>query len=158
MNDLHKAFRHGAETLARGNRYNELHRSYGLLQVDWELLTTDDHWSPDDARKIRGILASVIETALTIAGMPAVPLPGQYAAAVIACVVSPVNRLLACTKVPETFDAVTASGLMENVDIVPMRLEQMMALVIAYSGGFGGEPMPRVAADVHEIVKKGNEK
>lgn len=153
--DIHKAFRAGAMQLALGDAYGELHRTYGLLEADWDLLTREDHWSADDGRKIRSILAQVIEVSLTIAGMPAVPLPGQYAAAVIACVVAPSNRIVACMKVPDTFDAVAASGLMGTFEVRPMKREQMIGLVVAYSGGLGGEPAAeRLPVDVSEIMKK----
>jgi len=155
MPDIHSAFRYGAAQLARGDAYGELHRSYGLLADDWELLTQDAHWTPDESRRVRSILASVIEVSLTIAGMPAVPLPGQYAAAVIAIVISPANRMVACFKVPDTFDAVAASGLHQEFEIRRMKPEQMVALVLAYSGGLGGEPaMDRLPVDIKEIMKK----
>jgi len=153
--DIHRAFRMGAEALAVGQSYNELHRSHGLLEPDWELLTQDQHWTPEQARQVRSILASVIEVSLTIAGMPPIPLPGQYAAAVIAIIVSPANRLVAAMKVPDTFDAVAASGLMETFEVRPMRPEQMVALVVAYSGGLGGEPVRgELPPEVSRIMKK----
>jgi hypothetical protein len=155
MNEIHTAFRRGAVVLAEGQSYSAIHREMGLLETDWSLLTQDEHWTPAQSRQIRSILANVVEVALTIAGMPAVPLPGQYVAAVIAIVVAPANRLVACQKVPETFDAVSASGLHADFEIRPMKPEQMMALVIAYSGGLGGEPaVGRLAPDVVELVKK----
>jgi hypothetical protein len=159
MNDLHASFRMGAESLVRGSvTYTELHRSHGIQQADWDLITQEEHWTPEQVRQVRSILASVIEICMTIAGLPAVPLPGQYAAAVIAIVVSPSNRFLAAQKVPETFDAVAASGLEGAVDIKPVKQEQMFGLVMAYSGGYGGEPLPRLNAEVNEARKKGNEK
>jgi len=155
MSDIHVAFRGGAAQLARGSAYGELHRSYGLIADDWRLLTQDEHWNPDEARRIRSILASVIEVSLTISGMPAVPLPGQYAAAVIAIVVAPANRIVACMKVPDTFDAVSASGLHQEFEIRRMKPEQMIALVLAYSGGLGGEPpMERLPVEIKEMMKK----
>lgn len=155
LDNIHRAFRAGAMALAVGDAYGELHRNYGLLEADWRLLTSDSHWTPDEARRIRAILATVIEVALTIAGMPAVPLPGQYAAAVIASVVSPANRIVACMKVPDTFDAVAASGLHQEFEIRRMLPEQMISLVLAYSGGLGGEPpADRISADVVEVMKK----
>jgi len=155
VNNIHSAFRRGAEQLAQGQCYTDLHRSYGILEPDWSLLTQDRYWSPDESRRIRSILAGVIEVSLTIAGMPAVPLPGQYCAAVIAIVVAPANRIVACTKVPETFDAVSASGLFQAFEIRPMRSEQMISLVLAYSGGLGGEPpMQRLPAEVAAVMKK----
>lgn len=159
MNDLHHSFRIGAESLVLGTvKYTELHRSHGITQTDWELLTQLDPWTPEESRQIRSILASVIEVCLTLSGLPPVPLPGQYAAAVIAIVVGPANRFLAAQKTPDTFDAVSASGLEGAVEIKPMKTEQMFSLVMAYSGGFGGEPMPRLPEEVNEMRKKGNSK
>jgi hypothetical protein len=156
---IHEAFRRGAEALAVGQCYGELHKSKGILEPDWELLTQDEHWTPEQARMVRSILASTCEVALTIAGMPAVPLPGQYVAAVIAILVAPANRLVACTKVPETFDAVAASGLHEEFEVRAMRQEQMMALVVAYSGGLGGEPpMQRLSREVVSMMTKESKK
>lgn len=159
MNDLHKSFRLGAESLVRGStKYTELHRSHGITQADWDLLVQDEPWTPEQVRQVRSILASTIEVCMTIAGLPPVPLPGQYAAAVIAIVVAPANRFLAAQKVPETFDAVAASGLEGKVDIRPVKQETMFGLVMAYSGGYGGEPLERLPQEVNEARKKGNEK
>ena len=77
---------------------------------------------------------------MTIAGMPAIPLPGQYVAAVISEVVSPCNWMLASLKAPDTFDAIDATGLLEQEEVKPMKHEQMMALVMAYGGGYTHEP------------------
>lgn len=156
MNDLHLAFRNGAEQLAGANyKFTELHRSHGIQQTDWELLTQVEHWTPEQARQVRGVLGQVLEVALTIAGMPAIPLPGQYVAAVIAMCVSPANKLVASTKVPDTFDAVSAAGVTEPFEVKPMRTEQMMGLVMMYSGGIEGEPaMHRLPATVLEVVKE----
>lgn len=89
---------------------------------------------------MRAVLANCLEVSMTIAGMPAIPLPGHYTAALIATVVSPSNQLIACCKAPDTFDAVAASGLQETVVVKPMKLEQLMSLVMAYAGGIGAEP------------------
>jgi hypothetical protein len=154
MNELHKAFRMGAEVLAKG-QYSDYHRAHGILESDWSLLTQKEHWTPEESRMIRSILASVMEVCLTIAGMPAVPLPGQYAAATIAIIVAPANRFVACLKVPATFDAAAASGLMETVEIKEMKPEQIIALMMAYSGGLGGEPqMEALPEEVKEYAKK----
>lgn len=152
--ELHQAFRHGAEVLVSSD-YGDIQKQYGIRESDWNLLCKDQLWSTDDALKVRGILAQVVEVAMTISGMPAVPLPGQYVAAVIAICVAPCNRMVACTKVPETFDAYHASGLMEAFEVKPVPREQMMALVMAYSGGFAGEPqMQRLPRQVREAKKK----
>jgi hypothetical protein len=159
MNDLHGSFRAGAAALVQGSlKYAEMHRSHGITQTDWDLLTQPEPWTPEQIRQVRSILASVIEVCMTIAGLPPVPLPGQYAAAVIAIVVSPGNRFLAAQRVPDTFDAVAASGLQGMSEIIPTTKEQMFGLVMAYSGGYGGEPLPRLNEEVNEARKKANEK
>lgn len=159
MYDLHKSFRLGAETLVLGGfKYRDIHRAHGIGQADWDILVQEEPWTPQQVMGIRNVLAQVVEVALTIAGMPPVPLPGQYVAAVIAIIVQPANRFLACTKVPDTFDAVAASGLQGMSEIQPMKREQLFALTMAYSGGFGGEPSPKLPSEVLEMKKKGAEK
>lgn len=158
--DIHKAFQVGAQKLAANQcEFTTLHKTHGIEEHQWKLLTSKEYWSPDETRQMRSIIASVCEISMTIAGMPAIPLPGQYVAALIAEVVSPVNRLLACTKVPDTFDALAASGLMSTFEVKPMTYEQMSALVLAYSGGFPGEPPAhKLPKDVKEQMKQENAK
>lgn len=95
---------------------------------------------------------------MTIAGMPAIPLPGQYVAALIAEVVAPVNRLLACTKAPETFDGAIASGLERTHEVKEMSVQQLMALVIAYSGDLKKEPQAhRLPKSTRRAMKEATE-
>ena len=150
--DLHSAFKVGARRIAKDEKaYTDLHKAHGIEQAHWELLTQDEYWTPDQQRAIRSVLANVIEVSMTIAGMPAIPLPGQYAAALIAEVVSPCNYMVACVKAPDTFDATDASGLLGPMEVKNMEYQQMMALVIAYAGGYGDQPndlkLPRVVAE-----------
>ena len=156
--DIHKAFQHGAEILAKDTcKYTELHKGHGIDQHHWEVLTQREYWSPDQTRQIRAILANVLEVAMTISGMPAIPLPGQYCAAVIAHIVAPANRLLACTKAPDTFDADAASGLLGTHEVKDMSVQQLMSLVMAYSGGYTGEPEShRLPADVRQTMQVAN--
>lgn len=158
--NIHVAFRHGAQILAKDERkYTSLHKGHGIEQSHWDLLTQEEYWSPDQARQMRSILASVVEVAMTIAGMPAIPLPGQYVAALIAEVVAPANRLVACTKAPDTFDAVAASGLIGTHEVKDMSVQQLMALVIAYSGDYPEEPHPhKLPREVKETMKEANKK
>lgn len=158
--DIHRAFQQGAQILAKNHcKYTSLHKGHGIDEHHWELLTQAEYWSADQVRQMRAILANVVEVAMTIAGMPAIPLPGHYVAAVIAEVVSPANRLLACTKAPDTFDADAASGIMGTHVIKDMSVQQLMSLVIAYSGGYPGEPPAhRLPREVKEAIKKENEK
>ena len=158
--DIHKSFQRGAEILAADHyKYTDLHKGHGIDQHHWEMLTQEEYWSPDQARQMRSILANVIEVSMTIAGMPAIPLPGQYAAALIAKVVSPMNRIVACWKAPDTFDAEVASGLMGTHEVKDMPIEQLISLVLAYSGGFPSEPLAhRLPKDVKEQMKEANKK
>lgn len=157
--NLHNTFKIGAQKLAQAQRkYTELHKSHGIDEAHWELLTSEEYWTPDQARAIRSILASVLEVSMTIAGMPAIPLPGQYAAALITEVVSPCNRLLACTKAPDTFDAFDASGLLKDHEVRTMPATQLMALTIAYSGGTNHEPQRDVLPrDIVDDISKQNQ-
>lgn len=158
--EIHRAFRNGAETLAGAAcKYTNLHKGHGIEPAYWDLLTSPEPWTPDQARQIRSVLASVVEVCMTISGMPAIPLPGQYVAAVIAIVVKPINRLVACTKAPDTFDADAASGILGTHEVKDMPVQQLMALVIAYSGGFPGEPpahrLPKaLKPEIEEVNKK----
>lgn len=156
--NIHDAFKIGAKQLAFNQRqYSELHKSHGIEPAQWDLLTQDEYWTPDQARQIRSILANVLEVSMTIAGMPAVPLPGQYAAALIAEVVAPANRLLACMKCPDTFDAFNASGVNQTFEVKDMPKEQMMSLVLAYSGEYPGEPQRgRIPREVGELMQQEN--
>lgn len=156
--DIHKSFRHGAQILAKGHcKYTSLHKGHGIDQAHWDLLTQDEYWSPDQTRQIRSILANVIEVSMTIAGMPAIPLPGQYTAALISEIVAPANRLLACTKAPDTFDAEAASGMMETSTVKDMGIQQLMSIVIAYSGDYTKEPAAHVLpAEIKQHMKKEN--
>ena len=157
--DLHSAFKIGARRIAKDEkRYTDLHKAHGIEQAHWELLTQREYWTPDQSRAVRSVLANVIEVSMTIAGMPAVPLPGQYVAALIAEVVAPCNYMVAAVKAPDTFDATDASGLLSGSEIEDMKYQQLMALILAYAGGYGDEPtdhmLPR---DLAEEVSKANQ-
>jgi hypothetical protein len=148
----------GAKKLAQEDRkYTALHKSHGIDQSHWELLTQGEYWTPDQARQIRSILANMIEISMTIAGMPAIPMPGQYVAALIAEIVAPCNRMLACVKSPDTFDATDASGLFGTHEVKDMSTQQLMSLVLAYSGDTKAEPGAHMLpADVVDQVSNEN--
>jgi hypothetical protein len=158
--NLHDAFMYGAMKIAQNERaYQDLHKAHGIEQSHWELITQDEYWTADQARAVRSILANVVEISMTIAGMPAIQLPGQYVAAVISTVVSPPNRMVACMKAPDTFDAMDSSGLLglPGEEVKPMKPQQMMALVMAYSGGYRGEPTSeRLPKQLAEVVQTAN--
>lgn len=154
--DIHNAFRIGAQTIARSEKeYTQLHKAHGIEQSDWELLTQREYWTPEQSQKIRSILANVVEVSMTIAGMPAIPLPAHYVAAVISEVVAPINQMVACVKAPDTFDAVDASGLLGTHVVKDMPVQQLMSIVLAYNGGFPGEPAPhRLPKQTRDRIRK----
>lgn len=155
--NLHQAFKIGARRIAKDEKiYTDLHKSHGIEQAHWELLTQYEYWSADQSRAIRSILANVVEVSMTIAGMPAIPLPGQYVAAVIAEVVAPCNWMVAAVKAPDTFDATDASGLLGDSEVKPLEYQQMMALILAYGGGSEREPADKLPVAVSEKVKEAN--
>ena len=158
--DIHSAFRVGAQRLAAHQcKYTTLHKTHGIEEHHWKLLTQDEYWSPDETRQMRNVIAGVVEASMTIAGMPAIPLPGHYVAALIAEVVAPVNRMLACTKAPDTFDAVIASGLDQTHEVKEMSVQQLMALVIAYSGDLKKEPQAhKLPKSTRKVVAEENQK
>ena len=158
--DIHKAFQYGAKKLAAAQgAYTDLHKGHGIEEHEWKILTQEEYWSADQARMMRATMSNVVEVSMTIAGMPAIPMPGQYVAAVIAEVVAPPNRMLACMKAPDTFDAADASGLLTTHEVKEMSKEQLMSLVLAYSGDLTGEPpahrLPKqMATKIAEVNEK----
>lgn len=158
--DIHEAFKIGAKELAKAQcEYTDLHKGHGIAEADWALVTQKENWTQEQARQMKTLLSGVTEVAMTIAGMPPIPLPGHYVAAVIAKCVSPVNRMIACMKAPDTFDADLASGIMQSHEVKPMSREQLMALVLLYSADYDGEPAAhKLPREVKETMKKENAK
>lgn len=148
MTPFFDIFRQGAMVLATpAMEYAEIHAQHGITHEEWRVATSPQLWSPNERRQVRSILGEIVQISVTIAGLPPLPLPGQYVAAVIVAVVSPCNRLVAAVRAPETYDALDASGLSGPVEIAPMTTEQMISLVLLYSGGLvGDEPRPLIAS------------
>lgn len=118
---------------AWGMTYGKKHASAGWSESDWRLLTQNAPWSPRERREARRVIAQAVNSTLEEAGLPSEPLPGQYVAAVIAIFVSPINWLVAASRMPETYDADRASGMITESEIVPMSREQAISLVMAYA-------------------------
>jgi hypothetical protein len=158
--NVHDAFMIGAMKIAQNEKkYMDLHKSHGIEQSHWELITQEEYWTSDQARAVRSILANVVEVSMTIAGIPPTQLPGQYVAAVIATVVAPCNYMVASIKAPDTFDALDTSGVMAMVpeQPKPMTAQQIMSLVIAYAGGYKGEPTnTRLPKQMAEVISTAN--
>ena len=142
INSQLDAFQLGARHLAQ-----DIGRSrsrFGFMESDWELLTRDDRWSPEETMRVSGLLVQLIQSSLTISGLPATRLPGQYVAALIVEVVHSCNVIAACWSAPASFDAARASGLTGEYEIIAMEPEQMFSLAMAFLGGDMTEPEPRL--------------
>lgn len=142
MPNMFDIFRSGALTIATEmNEYTGAYEQYGLSRSEWQTLTKREVWTRQEAKSVRSLIAELIQISLTISGLPAQQLPGQYVAAVIATAVAPVNWLAAAARAPQCFDAVNASGLSEEHEVREMPMEQMQSLVIAYGGHATLEPI-----------------
>lgn len=152
MANMFDVFRAGALTIAHEmNEYTGAYEQYGLSRSEWQTLTKREVWTRQEAKSVRSLIAEVIQISLTISGLPAQQLPGQYVAAVIATCVAPVNWLAAAARAPQCYDAVNAAGLSEEHEVVEMPMEQMQVLVLAY-GGYNqlepiGHALPRDVQD-----------
>ncbi len=158
-NTFQQLFLLGAnELVAAGMDYSPVHQAAGFTQEEWELLNTDACWTKAEQQKIPSILASAVSITLRTAGLPPVPLPGAFVAATICKYVAPCNRLLAAASAPESFDALSASGITgEPLEIITTK-NQMYALVVYFSSSqFGGLENVALGAAVQELVQKQQE-
>jgi hypothetical protein len=154
---IFQLFRQGAAHLVTATMaYTEVHQLHGLSAEDWDLVTKKEPWNIEERKRVKSVIAECVTISLTIAGLPAMALPGQYVAAVIACIVSPANLLVAAVRAPDAFDGVKASGIEGDFKIEPMPAEQMISLVTAYASAEFREPIglsiPRSISD--EAVKE----
>lgn len=133
-NTFQQLFLTGANELATaGIDYGPDQQAAGFTLDEWTLLTQPECWTRAEQMKLESIISNAISITLRIAGLPAVPLPGAYCAAVICKLIAPCNRLLAAAACPESFDAMSASGIaQESVKVITTK-EQMYALVIYFS-------------------------
>lgn len=124
----------GANELAvAGTDYGPLQQAAGFTQDEWLLLTAPQCWTKSEQMKVPSILSNCVSITLRTAGLPPVPLPGAYVAAVICKLIAPCNRLVAASSAPESFDVMSAVGLTgESVKIITTK-EQMYALVVYFS-------------------------
>lgn len=136
--NVFETFRRGAISIAhaKANRLAEL----GIAAEDYKLLTQGEPWNVTEQKLVRGVLAQVVNVSLTLAGLPARALPAQYVAAIIAELVDPINWLAAAHSAPDTFDAQGAANVEQEFQVVPVKTEQMISLVMLYGGGFRSEP------------------
>lgn len=125
----------GAATLAReGFAYSKRYKDIGFSEAEWKLLTQETPWTRAERVRVKSLLMEAVNASLTLAGIPAGPLPAEYVAAIIAKVVHPSNRLAAANRAPEAYEASRASGLKEPVKIEMVPRETMVSLVTLYTG------------------------
>lgn len=133
-NTYQQLFLLGANELAvTGLEYGPAQQAAGFTQDEWLLLTAEECWTKAEQMQMPSILSNCVSITLRTAGLPAVPLPGAYVAAVICKLISPCNRLVAAASAPESFDVMSAVGLTgESVKLITTK-EQMYALVVYFS-------------------------
>jgi hypothetical protein len=142
-------FKNGAMALASPDgtfAYTDTHASYGVSKANWDKLRSKEPWTAPVRSQMKAALPEVLNIAYTVSGLPASRIPAEYIAAVVASVVSPANVLIAANIVPLGYDAAMASGLNGPSKIEDVTRERMIALCLAYAGGWrtGGAFSPAV--------------
>lgn len=150
-------FAQGAAVLAENFEYSPVHERNGISRAEWELFTQEDAWSTAQRQRIRGIMSEVLQASMTIAGLPSSPVPGHYACAIIACIVRPRNRLVACHSCPTTYDPSLASGLQGPPEIKEMTREQIIGIMLAYVGSARFDGPSGMEIDLPENAKPAKE-
>lgn len=135
MNTYQNLFLLGANVLASVARsaYGPVQQAAGFTSDEWNLLTSPDCWTKAEQMKIGSILANAVSITLRTAGLPPVPLPGAFVAAVICKLCAPCNRLVAAASAPESFDVMSAVGITSDSLKIITSKEQMYALVVYFS-------------------------
>lgn len=153
-NTFQQLFLLGANQLvASGTGYGPDQQAAGFTQEEWEILTQVECWTKAQQMKIASIISAAVSITLRVAGLPPVPLPGAFVAATICKLVAPCNRLVAAASSPESFDALSASGITgEPVEIITTK-QQMYSLVTYFSSAeFGALENVALEAAVQELV------
>lgn len=126
----------GADELAcMPAEYGVQQQAAGFTQEQWNLLTSKDLWTAAERDRIPSLLVTALSISLRVAGLPPSPVPGAYVAAVIAKLVAPCNRQVACHSAPESFDLMAAAGVTGTSQVVPTKREQLLGLVAVFSSG-----------------------
>ena len=136
-------FRTGALSLCSEDgkfSYTKIHAQHGISEADWNVLRQKEPWSPVDRRKMKGVLAEIVQITFTISGLPAARIPAEYIAAVVSVVVAPTNCLIAAQEAPLGFDTAKATGLFGPSVVEDVTREKMSALILAYVGGHRSGP------------------
>lgn len=127
----------GANRLAamKTLEYGPDQQAAGFTREEWELLTDATCWTQAQYRQVASALANAVSMTLNIAGLAPTPLPGIFVAAVIVQLVAPCNVLLASRAAPASFDAISAVGIHQAVELVMTPQHQMDGLVTMFMAG-----------------------
>lgn len=153
-NTFQQLFLTGANELATSSiEYGPEQQAAGFTQDEWDLLTTRTCWTKSEQQRMPNIINSAVSITLRTAGLPSVPLPGAYVAAVICKLIAPCNRLLAAASSPESYDVMSASGIQGTSTKVITTKEQMYALVVVFSSAeFGALSSWRMNEEIAQAV------
>ena len=153
-NTFQSLFLVGANELAsHGVEYGPEQQSAGFNKEEWDLLQKETCWTKAEQRKIPSALTNAVSVTLQTAGLPPIQLPGAYIAACICKLVNPCNRLVACISAPESFDALSASGITGPSEIKITTKQQMMGLVTYFSSAeFGALESFMLDAETQRLV------
>ena len=126
----------GANQLAAmGIEWGPDQQAAGFSETEWLLLTDTRCWSRSDQQKIPSALRKAVSLTLNIAGLTPTPLPAQFVAAVICKLCAPCNCLVASRCAPESFDAMAASGIYAETEVIASTVQQMDSLICAFQSG-----------------------
>lgn len=153
-NTFQSLFLLGANLLVSiSKEYGPEQQAAGFTQEDWDTLTQEECWTKAQQMKLPSIISSAVSITLRIAGLPAIPLPGAFVAATICKYVAPCNRLVAAASAPESYDALSSSGInQEPLEIITTK-QQMYSLVIYFSSAeFGALENAKIDAAVEQAV------
>ncbi|MDE0684978.1 MAG: hypothetical protein OXI63_18810, partial [Candidatus Poribacteria bacterium] len=123
----------------------------GIHDAHLRLIRKDRLWNAAERQEVESILTSLLEVCNQRAGLPSMQLPAEYIACMIARVVSPCNRLVAATRAPRGYAGIKATGLTEEPVIETVEPEVMVALVVAFSGGY---QVPNRMESYDEVIIK----
>lgn len=134
MKTYQDLFMVGANAIAAmGLEYGVDQKAAGFSESEWDLLTDKTCWSRSQQKQVASALRMAVSLTLRVAGLAPTPLPGVFVAAVICQLIAPCNRLVAGQAAPESYDAISASGVYSDVEVLNTRQEQMTSLIMMFS-------------------------
>lgn len=153
-NSFHQLFTLGANLLATMPiQFGSEQQAAGFTKDEWDLLTQKKCWNNEEVQKLPTLINSLVSITLRIGGLPSTPLPGAYVAASICSIIAPCNRFLAASAAPESYDAMSASGIQTTSEIITTSREQMYALVTYFtSAEFGALSSFRLNDEIEDAV------